>query len=233
MNNNLFAVYSHKSSDHKINEDSIVCLAENNVVGFCISDGISTSLNSHIASSTITSCFKILFSKIEPFFSSKNLNEWFVNFLNVVNNKLKRHATNSKELELAATINITIIINKNLYTISLGDSLTYLISNTICLVNPVPEDNTQFDNSNETEDSKEYLQHFYSVYTNILPKYEIKHKILSKNDIVIVCSDGLYKHVRFDSFNFTNNAIKDCKELTQIAIKNKSSDDISIGVYYV
>ncbi len=229
-----------KSKLHKSNQDNIfykqVC---KDIFLLGVFDGLSSSNYSEQASKICTKIFKkdnhAELIKLDPkqWFESI-LQEIIVAFNNFINN-------DESKQEMACTLCVNIIYNNKIINFNLGDSRTYLVSDNI--VKCLTKDHTlrnYFEEKGVQQIHPKYIEHLESLTryvdtkSNHIFKYDMKTYDYKPTDIIICCSDGLYKFFDLYSYDYSKNfsAKKFVKYAINQAIKNGSLDDISLGVHY-
>lgn len=198
----------HKNID-EINQDSCQIYEVNNKIFAFIADGVSncTYGSGHIASKLIK---EVCDCMVEEEFSNINGKEevfdFYRNIFKKANDKIVSHVKNKYEVLhsndiMCSTFVGAIIEDNNLYIASIGDSKAYL-------VNDVLNSDITIDDNYGNEllkqqlpwneyKSKKHKSSLTNVIGNIqgIESFQFYHVKISKDDMVILCSDGLTDYI--------------------------------------
>ena len=260
----------HKSKGRKIefaNEDSYLLLNHKNKVFFIVADGVTNSKygTGYEASNIVKNMSEYLWEQSKDAINTQaDVEKFYKALVNLCNESIFRSL--SKDIDsnrllnsngllneiMATTFSSGIIINDNLYYISLGDSPIYILSteNNLTLLNK--EDNIGNEILKESMSWNRYQSvSSKSTLTKYIGKIEYdngvikasnleisinKYKLLDK-DILIACSDGLTDYVsgvgRIDDIwmadeaiktIFTNNKGKSLDEINDVLIQSANKN---------
>ena len=237
----LYSISSDKGIK-KTNEDSAwIGFNKSNQCLAIICDGIGSERHSDLASNLVVEVFKNKFLRKTCIYWPK---AWFKN--NLYKKKKKLNILyKTKNKHIGTTIVLCLISNKNVYTFNIGDSRLYHFSIDQYKWLMKTKDHNVFnflsDHHAPKLSFKRHQNNLLSL-TNFIDSADLKHQHIkynyvkfniAYNDIIFLCSDGLYN---FIDFSCLNESIANCgirrfdkvvPTIIQKAITNHSNDNIS------
>lgn len=250
----------------KANEDSNLIIKHGEKLFIMVSDGVSNSLygTGHDASNIVKDvCADMWNKRVNDLENKNDINNFIKSIIKESNKRIfesvKENISKYTNLEhgiMAATFSVAIIIKNKLYYTSLGDSPIYIINkNSISRLNV--EDNygneklregiswEQFIDLESKSSLTKYIGgNFAPIYNEKSIIFELKTLNLVKDDIVLICSDGLTDYIGnildgddmcnrdnciIDVFSNENKNLKNINsKLVDIANDNGGGDNITI-----
>lgn len=252
----------------KANEDSKLIIKDGEKLFIMVSDGVSNCSygTGYDASNIVKDVCIDLWNKRVNDLENQNDIEVFIKSIIKESNKrifesVKEYineSINSEHGIMAATFSVAIIIKNKLYYTSLGDSPIYIINkNSISKLNI--EDNYGNEKLKEGMPWDQFIElegkssltkyiggNFAPIYKEIAIIFELKTLNLVKDDIVLICSDGLTDYIGnilggndmcsrdnciIDVFSQENENIKNINsKLVELANENGGGDNITIAL---
>ena len=237
----LYSISSDKGIK-KTNEDCAwIGFNKSNQCLAIICDGIGSEKHSDLASNLVVDVFKKKFLKKSHIYLPKT---WFKNNLYFVARKLNvLYKTENKRI--GTTIVLCLISDKNVYAFNIGDSRLYHFSMVQYKWLMKTKDHNVFnfllDHHAPKLSFKRHQNNLLSL-TNFIDSADLKHQHIKYNyvkfnvacnDVIFLCSDGLYNFIDFPYLNETiaNYGIQRFNEILpaiiQKALNNHSNDNIS------
>lgn len=238
-----YAYLSRQSPTHVINQDSVkTCLSEQNHLLVVVCDGVSGSKGGDIASETVTYRLAKEFKEllIPNDYDIEFLKQWFENSIEKAKQDLQIELSINQSLkDMATTVCVGIFVNNDFYCFNVGDSRAYLLTPTLkkqitidqTLANFFKEKKLKM--NDDLASSSESLVNFIGVNNNKRLSFDVFSLQLHKNEIVMLCSDGVYK---FTDSNYedlhSKNPEQGCNYIIGQTILNRSNDDATIALVY-
>lgn len=204
----IISVYSDVGKVRKINQDAYFCSEFNEIPLFAVADGMGGHKAGEVASSiAVETVNKILYNRKDEILNGNIEMSDFINEILIRANEdiLSTSKLNESYYGMGTTITLATIDKNNLYIGHLGDSRAYLFRNgnlTLLtedhsLVNELLKNGTISENEARNHPQKNVITKALGTEKNI--SADIVYKKIDKNDIIILCTDGLTKMVSEDS----------------------------------
>ena len=210
-----------KGKKRKKNEDSLFIMPSDNI--YIVADGVGGHNSGEIASQTAVKSVAeyVKSNPIEKIRDEKNLISYFSLCLKKVNSIIFDMSTKSQQNKgMATTLVLVYVAGKKAYFVNIGDSRAYIYRDDE--ISQITEDHTYVNElvkvGNITVDEakehpqKNMITRALGGEDKILPDfYQLK---IEKNDIIILCTDGLYSELSND-------------EIKEIISKHDSMNELS------
>lgn len=221
------------------NEDSLFIMNEENI--FIVADGVGGHNSGQLASSTAV---KIISEYIKTNPIQKNLKNhefrsYFLQCLKEANGIIYNMANHSIEnAGMATTAVILFISDEKAYCINVGDSRAYIIRDG--KIKQITDDHTYVNElfkegsitraEVETHPHKNMITRALGAELNILPDFF--EMSIYRNDIFILCSDGLHGEVSYEEICRVTNEASSMdalsNDLINLANNKGGSDNITV-----
>lgn len=168
---------------------------------FIVADGVGGAEAGEVASEL--ACDQTIEHYIaNPF--KENLGERLRDAMQMANTDLRRYVTDHGNQRMATTMVAVAIQNEDAYFVNVGDSRGYLwrkgdfrqITKDHSLVARLVEEGAITEEEAETHPRKNVI--LYSLGSEKTPQIDIFHQQLKQGDLILLCSDGLTRHVKDD-----------------------------------
>ena len=168
---------------------------------FIVADGVGGAEAGEVASEL--ACDNTIEHYIaNPF--KENLGERLRDAMQMANTDLRRYVTDNGNRRMATTMVAVAIQNEDAYFVNVGDSRGYLwrkgdfrqITKDHSLVARLVEEGAITEEEAETHPRKNVI--LYSLGSEKTPQIDIFPMSLKKGDLILLCSDGLTRHVKDD-----------------------------------
>lgn len=168
---------------------------------FIVADGVGGAEAGEVASEL--ACDQTIEHYIaNPF--KENLGERLRDAMQMANTDLRRYVTDHGNRRMATTMVAVAIQNEDAYFVNVGDSRGYLwrkgdfrqITKDHSLVARLVEEGAITEEEAETHPRKNVI--LYSLGSEKTPQIDIFPMPLKKDDLILLCSDGLTRHVKDD-----------------------------------
>ena len=237
-------VFSDKGV-RKENEDSFLISKDITSPTFMVADGAGGYSFGKEASKT---CVKAFISEIEHLKNTDT--EYFKKLLEKKYNQINEHLFNklkTNNTRMMSTITQATIMEKKLIVSNIGDTILYrLRDNEISILSEIHSLAWEEYKSNEIT-YEEYLNHpKKNVITRAVGGREeivpfIYEYDINIDDIFIICTDGIYNHIREDEIkeylingNFTDEDLsRICNDIGTEVLSRKSSDNVTILIFQI
>ncbi|MDR3626564.1 MAG: protein phosphatase 2C domain-containing protein [Ignavibacteriaceae bacterium] len=232
---------SHIGNVRKDNQDAFrICnLEDNESISsfgylFGVADGMGGYAHGGIASTLALETF------FETFYSANGaspIQKFRVGIQNA-NLSVYQSAQRMKAGRMGTTLTVTNLVGQNLYVGHVGDSRAYLIRNhkSDCITN----DHTQVGDlvrmrilspdKVRTHNQRSVLNKCIGL--NLFVQPDIFKISVQKDDILILCTDGVWSVIEDEEFGQITKKIPDpeaiCREIIDLALKRDSDDNLSI-----
>ncbi|GAA5414501.1 PP2C family protein-serine/threonine phosphatase [Ureaplasma ceti] len=238
---NNYAILSKAGPKHEVNQDSVVAyFDEHKPLGFIIvCDGVGGYPGGEIASQITTAHFYKAFLNKDV---SLNWETWFLDTLKTVKVELQAYVVKRPDLkEMATTLCLTVVDGEELHVFNLGDSMAYVYNKASRETLTVPQNlynylkRTGKSMSNLNVDARQMASLVNYVSADSPKKIWFDYKVhpLKPEEIVVVCSDGVYKFIDLSYYDlFKLNPVEMCEKIISLAVLNETNDDASVGVWY-
>ncbi|MBR0600219.1 Stp1/IreP family PP2C-type Ser/Thr phosphatase [Sinanaerobacter chloroacetimidivorans] len=221
------------------NEDSLFVMPEQNI--YIVADGVGGHNSGELASMTAVKNIAeyIVEHPVEKSNDAESIREYFQLCLKAVNQTIYQMAKNSKEnAGMATTVVLLYLCDDQAYCMNVGDSRAYLVRDG--RLRQITEDHTYVNEllkegsitraQAENHPQKNMITRALGGEEKILPDFYVIHS--EKNDIFILCSDGLYGEVaseeicRLASKADSMSALS--ADLVNLANSNGGNDNITV-----
>lgn len=224
----------------RTNQDNFVCeIILDEVVIFCVCDGMGGTSGGHIASKYATREFiHAMKNQITVEINDEDAKIMLEKAVWSANNFVYEMATCDKNLrEMGTTLVGGMLIGNYAYLANIGDSRCYHIDSE--KITQVTKDHSlvqaMLDNGEISDDEKKTHPHKNYITRAVGVSRETSSDIFKirfeKNEYLLLCSDGLYNLVDDEQIKKTvisdKNIDKKCDELIEIANKNGGTDNIT------
>lgn len=221
------------------NEDACFVMIEENV--FIIADGVGGNKSGEIASRTATRLVAEYISKNPPRedFTEIQVNSYFQNCLNTVNCSVLENSLKFDQNQgMATTIVVGYVCRNKLYVFNVGDSRAYIYRKGD--LRQITEDHTYVNTLvkagiiTPAEAETHEKRHMITKAMGAEPVVDADLFIedLEIDDVVILCTDGLYGEVSSEEIisyiERGNNMSETCSDLVDLANLNGGGDNITI-----
>lgn len=221
------------------NEDSLFLLPEQNI--FMVADGVGGHNSGEIASMTAVKKIAeyIMQHPVSELEGEEAITRYFLQCLEHVNAEIYNTARENSELAgMATTVVILYLVDDKAYFVNVGDSRAYVIRER--QLSQITEDHTYVNEllrkgSITSEEAamhpqKNMITRALGGEEKVLPDF-YQYKVC-RNDVIILCSDGLYGEVGSDRItqmaSEAGSMSKLSTELVDLANANGGSDNITI-----
>jgi len=221
------------------NEDSLFVMDTENI--YIVADGVGGHNSGQLASRTAVEKISeyTLLNSIQEVKNEADLKNYFLQCLREVNRIIYSLANTSVENSgMATTVVILYLLSNKAYIANVGDSRAYVIRNG--QISQITEDHTYVNEllkegsitkaQAETHPHKNMITRALGGEETILPDFF--QLVTEKDDILILCSDGLYGEVTQEEICF--HAEKEismndlCSNLVDLANGKGGSDNITV-----
>lgn len=226
----------------KSNQDSICLHPKENF--FCVADGMGGHNGGDIASAMSVDIFPRLVDQ----FIDDNIKAQLANSIRVVNNRIYAHAQKNNHLKgMGTTITCLKFFGQHVFIGNVGDSRAYMVNNK--LLYQVTKDHSLvqeklnlgiYDRAAAAADPQKNVLIRTVGFEKDIDADVYQHKV-NKNDIYLLCSDGLHGKVNDQDIIYTVNKfiprpeiasqsdLDSCvRSLIQLANDNGGHDNISV-----
>lgn len=225
------------------NEDS-VCVLKNqhSQILSIVADGMGGHLAGDVASDMTITQFKNRWEKAAKMTTAEMAETWLKENIDEVNRLLLEHAKKNPECNGMGTTFVGVICTEHFATIShIGDSRCYIFNNNgfsqvtedHSLVNELVKSGQITKKDAEHHPRKNIL--LRALGTEETVKADYKTINLEKNDLLLLCSDGLSNKVQEDEIKevlLSKSSLREkAEELIHRANENGGEDNISIVLY--
>lgn len=244
---NLISSYSDIGPTRKINGDTAFA-GTNNLLDhlLIVCDGVGSYSGSKMAANILTNVFVNSFLKFQ--YLNSSIDYWFNSMIKTAKHLMNQHiAIYPKDVKMATTLVLCLIINKNANIFWSGDSRAYLITKR--KINLLTKDhnlaNWMYDKGYTEKEISTYGKRTLAltgcVTADLINEqiYGWKRVKVKKNGIFLLASDGFYNF--FDLSNFKSlikkhrsiviNESSFNQSLVKKAIDNGSDDNISFSYF--
>lgn len=231
--------------ERKINEDSMLILPKYGV--FMVADGVGGQSYGDMASrKAVTSAQEFVeqnslsnFEDDDPKYKTNWLMNYFIRCYRKINADIKDVAKEKPESKGMATTAVTAYVDDHeLYVVNIGDSRAYIVRDGI--LNQITEDHTYVNNlinagtltesEAKVHPQKNVITKALGVENAVEPDF-YKTELID-DDIIMLCSDGLYGEVSDEQITEIISAGEDmndtCRELVEAANNNGGNDNITV-----
>ena len=230
---------SDKGNKREKNEDSLFVMPEQNL--FMVADGVGGHNAGEIASMTAVKNIAeyIVQRPIREVKDDEHLKMYFLDCLKEVNRTVFHLANSTKEnIGMATTIVVLYLFQGKAYFVNVGDSRAYIIRGE--QISQITEDHTYVNElvregsitkaQAETHPQKNMITRALGGEDRILPDfYQLE---ILKNDVIILCTDGLYNEISSEEICRKASAAKSMSELStdlvHTANHNGGNDNITV-----
>lgn len=221
------------------NEDSLFVMPQEDI--YIVADGVGGQNSGELASSmAVKSIAEYIKAKpLHDILDEMELKGYFLECMKSVNQTIYKTAQHSPEnAGMATTVVLLHLTNGNAYIVNVGDSRAYICRDG--LISQVTEDHTYVNElvkggsitkeQAETHPQKNMITRALGGEEKILPDFYRLETI--KNDIIILCTDGLYGEVSEEDIcgmaAASNSMSALSKSLVQSANVHGGNDNITV-----
>jgi Serine/threonine protein phosphatase len=193
---------SDKGKKRVNNEDSLFVMPEQRI--YMVADGVGGHNAGELASMTAVKNVAeyIVANPINKVINEEGLKNYFLSCLREVNNTIFHLASSSKNnIGMATTLVLLYLTNQKAYFVNIGDSRAYVIRDGH--ISQITEDHTYVNElvkegsitkaQAEIHPQKNMITRALGGEDKIIPDfYQLE---IQKNDVIILCSDGLHNEV--------------------------------------
>jgi protein phosphatase len=222
-----------------VNEDAFFVMPKQNI--YIIADGVGGQNAGELASRTTVKNIAdyIQGNSIQKHLKEEELKNYFYNCIKSVNTNIYNLAKeNELQKGMATTVVILYVHGNKAYVTNVGDSRAYLVR--AHQIHQITEDHTvvnQLVKGGKISRKEAEVHPMSNVITkaigaekDISPDYYLID--LSKDDILLLCSDGLYSEVKEDEIIKTclsgETMHQVCNNLIEIANEHNGNDNITV-----
>ncbi|MDR2457703.1 MAG: Stp1/IreP family PP2C-type Ser/Thr phosphatase [Clostridiales Family XIII bacterium] len=216
------------------NEDAFLLYPEKNI--FVVADGVGGQNKGQLASKLATDEIKKYIDKNKDI---HNLEEYFLKLLNKIDKKIMDQSLLKVENKGMATTLISCYMeNNNFFIVNIGDSRGYLITDDDMIkitddhsyVNELLKAGEITEDEARVHPKKNIITKALGIGENVNPDFYKGE--LKKNDMILLCSDGLTNEVEdaeiFKIVKEKTNLKTACISLVKKAKKNGGKDNITL-----
>ena len=235
-----YAVLSRTGPKHKLNQDNVMAYSEDGKNGFLlICDGVGGYPGGEVASRISgTIVYKSYVNK-DPKIS---WSDWFTETIKMIKVELENEIIKNPDLvDMATTLCLAIIEDNHLYVFNIGDSMCYVynrdgqktMTTAQNLYNHLQRNgNLSAISLNANSKQLASLVNFVSARNPKRIWFDLTELDLKGDEVILVCSDGVYKFAKFTYFDLIGyNAIEISEKVISSAVLNDTNDDASVGVW--
>lgn len=227
---------THKGMVREVNEDSILTFITDDYYLLIVADGMGGHIGGEIASSIAVKSIK---EYVEDNFYKYTDNEEIIREAILLANKniYEKSLSNSDLNGMGTTITVSLIINDAIYIGHVGDSRAYLLRGEV--LNQITEDHSYINELLKkgaiTKEEAE-IHPMKNLITRAVgtDKYiviDTYKDYLQNKDVLIMCSDGLTRHVTDDEIlTIIKTNDNEVEYLVNLANARGGKDNISIIV---
>ena len=224
---------SHIGYKRENNEDRFLINKLPELMILVVADGMGGHAGGEIAAQLVIDTFK------EYKFSQKTLEQDLKTALDTAHNRICHRITENVDLDgMGTTATIAVLYKNKVFWIHVGDSRIYLLHNKKIrqittdhrFIQDLIEDGTITLDEAKTHPLKDMLDQCVGC-DEIQPDTGVFY--LRKNDRLLLCSDGLTRHLpdlQIESILMTNPVQKAAQQLIQTALKMGGSDNVTVIV---
>ena len=221
------------------NEDACFVMQKDKV--FIIADGVGGNKSGEIASRTAVNGIVKYVEKhpLDGIKTQKKIKEYFGECIKEINFSVLESSQRFEENRgMATTIVIVYIVKNKMYVMNVGDSRAYIFRNK--KLRQITEDHTYVNSLIKagviTEEQAEFHENKNMITRAIGADYKVDADTfittLKKNDIILMCTDGLYGEVDDDDIAAKLSEGKtmgeNCVDLIDAANDNGGNDNITL-----
>ena len=226
------------------NEDSFLVMKEYypNYCVFAVADGMGGHNAGEVASTMAIQELKNYFIKYENIDKSHVENEFIENLINNINSNIHHASLENSELQgMGTTLTFAVYIQNQLYISHIGDSRVYKINDKG--IEQLTEDHSLVaglikEGTITKEQAKNHPQKNIitrAIGTDIKVKPDMYHYVLHKNDIILLCTDGLTNLVPEDKIKSiiqrSTNLQDAANSLVELANEKGGTDNITLIIF--
>lgn len=230
---------SDKGKMREKNEDSLFVMPEQSL--FMVADGVGGHNSGELASMTAVKNIAeyIVKNPIRNITDEQGLKDYFLNCLREVNRIIFELAGRSKEnIGMATTIVLLYHTDEKAYFVNVGDSRAYVIrdgqisqiTEDHTYVNELVKEGTITKAQAEKHPQKNMITRALGGDDRILPDFYRLETF--KNDVIILCSDGLYNEISSEEICRMASDAKSMSELSAVLVQtannNGGNDNITV-----
>jgi serine/threonine protein phosphatase PrpC len=208
IENLIYAAYTHPGSRPGGNQDSLYARRRSDFAVFCVADGMGGHSKGELASAKITECMKNWCESLpEPYEGSKE--ELFDDFEKVIENANRIVYSEYNKTAVCGSTVVALLIFRGKYCIvSVGDSRCYR-RNGANMVQITKDDVWQgIENDPSFDANKGKLLKAVGVSEDLIANRQTGN--ISKNDMFLLCSDGIYKVLGDDYISNLAGELRGC-----------------------
>ena len=229
---------THLGNKRELNEDNLGYYENKSFSVFVVCDGMGGSKKGELAS-------KLAIEEILNHFRSVDIihdcKDELMSCLDKANKKILYYSENNPETKgMGTTCTVALICKGSLYTANIGDSRIYY--NNESELKQITKDQTVvqqlLDKNLITKDEalshprKNELTQALGILKVIKPNLLEQPVRLKTNDIILLCTDGLYNEIKYNEIKNHVNSNKELKVITenlvQAALDSGGNDNISV-----
>ncbi len=230
---------SDRGLRRKNNEDACFVIPEDKI--YIVADGVGGSNAGEVASRNAVSCIAEYVKK-NPVKNAKDresIKKYFVDCVGQANRRIFGLAGEQSENQgMATTLVLAYVNRRKAYVVNLGDSRAYLLRNGG--LTQITEDHTYINDlvksgiiskeSAKTHSDRHIIMKALGADDRVLPDiFEVK---LMRDDILLLCTDGLYDEVEDDEIcrilNSGQPMSEMCNSLITTANRKGGNDNITV-----
>ena len=227
---------THTGMVRDLNEDSILVLENDDYSLLVVADGMGGHNGGEVASEIAVNSIKMYVEN--NFHAYSNIDELVRDCILDANKKIYKKALENNNLKgMGTTITLSVIFNNNIYIGHVGDSRAYILRDN--KLTQVTEDHSYINEllkkgaitkeEAEIHPMKNLITR--AVGTDEYIVIDTYEKHLIGGDILIICSDGLTRHVSDDEiFEIVKNRDNQAECLLNLANERGGKDNISIVI---
>lgn len=227
-------------NEREHNDDCTI--ATNNVFNqtlLIVCDGLGGYENGAFASNIVLETILNQFNETDfSDYGFEKIRTWFIKCINnaqqLINNEVLLSA---KNYNMGTTLVATIVINNKAFTINIGDSRAFLISEDNVI--QITKDHNLYEMLlAKNADEKMFLKYkkdlfsltqFIGRTSHVVITYDLFETNLKSNDILLLTSDGFHNHYDINDFKDKILEKQDLKRIIDEAIQAGSKDNLSFA----
>lgn len=235
----------------KTNQDFIGHYEKNGSLMAVVCDGMGGHAHGEVASKMTVELFLTKFKEVDlTLFTDQEVNVWIRDSIKNILEEMRFHSDIYIETkDMGTTLTAIIFVNEKAFVVNIGDSRTYKVSKN--KVSQITKDQNLWNETKNKEDKKNEIKKFLGSKFNELTYWKVLTSALGPNKTLkidtylirdargtyVLTTDGVHDYVDKETLKEMiedkGKLKKKAKELVSYALKNLSTDNLSLIIVEV